>query len=217
MSLQTNNNLSLVHCRQMAKGEFDHIASKDPCTIYFVNETGVFTGQSLDEEGDIYLGEKLLTAKPDLTGLVQVDGAAHTLNNYTGSEFVEVFELSAGLDNADILDFFTHLTIKHTSANVVDVECWLETGHYVEQDGQMKYVCDCIVAGAQTSMPASRNSAPVFGNLNFAGTVEGPIPSKLVKLTFNASSTITVMSHTQTSNIDKASQVLIRTYQSKKS
>lgn len=216
MSLQTNNN-DLVHVRQMSQSDFDALSVKDSTTIYFVNLTGVFTEQSLGEDGDIYLGSKLLTGQPDLTGLMQVNGAAHTLNDYTGSEFVEVFELSSGLDNADILDFFTHLSFKHTSANVVNVECWLETGHYVEQDGQMKYFCDCIVAGAQTSMPASRNSAPVFGNLNFAGTVEGPILSKIVKLTFNASSTITVMSHTQTSNIDKASQVLIRTYQSKKS
>ena len=61
---QTNSNNDLVHVRQMSQSNFDALPVKSPTTIYFVNLTGVFTEQSLGKEGDIYLGDKLLTAKP---------------------------------------------------------------------------------------------------------------------------------------------------------
>lgn len=213
---QPNSNNDLVHVRQMPQSDFDALAVKSPTTVYFVNLTGVFTEQSLGEDGDIYLGPKLLTGQPDLTGLMYVNGEAHTLNAYTGTSFVEVFELSQNIADADIIDFFTHISIQHSGNAVVDVECWLETGHYVDEGGVPKYCTDHVVASAQTSIPSSRNSTPIFGNLSFAGTVGGPIESKVVKLCFNASSAISVMRYTATSNVDRASQVLIRAYHSVK-
>lgn len=215
MSAQTNNN-DLVHVRQMAQSDFDALSVKDSTTIYFVNLTGVFTEQSLGKDGDIYLGSKLLTGQPDMTGVMKVNGTAHPLNDFTGTEFVEVFELSSELANADILDFFTHVTMQHLGNATVNVECSLETGHYVEEGGVMKYVIDCAVASAQTSMPASRNSVPVFGSLSFAGTIGGPIESKVVKLSFFATSQISIKRHTG-NGVDRASQVLIRVYQSLRS
>ena len=217
MGLQTNNNESLIHTRQMSRSAFAALGYKDPSTIYFVNLTGVFTEQSLGEDGDIYLGSKLLTGQPDLTGLTRVDGTAHPLNDYTGTSFVEQFELSSELAEADILDFFLHVSMKHTSSTAVDVECWLETGHYVEEGGTLKYVTDSFVASAQTSIPAARNSVPISGHLNLAGTVSGPIESsKVVKIFFSASGSISVMRHTD-SNVDRASQLLIRVYKTVKS
>lgn len=44
-----------------SKAAFDRMAAKDPSTVYFINETGDFSSASLDDDGDIYLGEKLLT------------------------------------------------------------------------------------------------------------------------------------------------------------
>lgn len=209
MSEQPNNNASLVHCRQMSYSDFDQLAVKDSCTIYFVNQSGVFTGQSMEEEGDIYLGEKLLTGQPDLTGVMRVDGTALALNDYTGDSFVEEFEFSSELANTTILDFFLHATVKHASNNAVNVECWLETGHYEEG----KYVTDVVVTSGQTTLAAARNAVPVSANISMAGTLGGPLPSKFIRVCFEATANISVIRYTDTNGKDRASQILIRTYQ----
>ena len=206
MSAQTNNDL--VHVRQMAQSDFDALAVKDPCTVYFVNLTGVFTEQSLGEDGDIYLGSKLLTGQPDLTGVMKVDGTTLVLNDYSGTSFVEEFELAQALTDATILDFMLHLTLQHDNSTATDVECWVETGHYVEG----KYEDDCMVASVQTTLAGSRNSVPVFGNIALSGTLSGPIESKVVRVCFNASASITVKRLTGTTGKDRASQLRIRVF-----
>ena len=208
MSEQPNNNASLVHCRQMSYSDFDQLAVKDSCTIYFVNQSGVFTGQSMEEEGDIYLGEKLLTGQPDLTGVMRVDGTALALDNITGSSFYEEFEFSSELTNAIILDFFLHATVQHDSNIAVNVECWIEMGHYEEN----KYVTDFVVVSGQASLAAARNSVPVSANISAAGTLGGPLQSKFLRICFEATGTINVKRYTDTNNKDRASQVLIRVY-----
>ena len=206
MSAQTNNDL--VHVRQMARSDFNALAVKDSCTVYFVNSTGIFTEQSLSEDGDIYLGSKLLTGQPNLTGVMKVDGTALVLNDFTGTSFVEEFELAQALTDATILDFMLHLTLQHTNSTATDVECWVETGHYVEG----KYEDDCMVASVQTTLAGSRNSVPVFGNIALSGTLSGPIESKVVRVCFNASASITVKRLTGTTGKDRASQLRIRVF-----
>ena len=207
MSDQTSNNGALVSCRQMATADFLALAYKDPCTIYFVNQTGAFTGQSMEEEGDIYLGEKLLTAQPDLTGVMRVDGTALVLNDFTDDEFVEEFELANALTSAIILDFNLHATLRNDSALGVNVECWLETGHYEEE----KYVTDNVVASGQAYLAPTRNSVPTFAMVSMAGTLGGPIQSKFVRVCFSATSQVTVKRYTSTGK-DQASQVRIRVF-----
>lgn len=208
MSAQTNNN-DLVHVRQMAQSNFDALSFKDPTTVYFVNLTGVFTEQSLGEDGDIYLGSKLLTGQPDMTGVMKVNGTALVLNDYTGDSFVEEFEFSSELATTTILDFFLHATVKHASNNAVNVECWLETGHYEEG----KYVTDVVVTSGQTTLAAARNAVPVSANISMAGTLGGPLPSKFIRVCFEATANISVIRYTDTNGKDRASQILIRTYQ----
>ena len=208
MSAQTNNN-DLVHVRQMAQSDFDALSFKDPTTVYFVNLTGVFTEQSLGEDGDIYLGSKLLTGQPDMTGVMKVNGTALVLNDYTGDSFVEEFEFSSELANTTILDFFLHATVKHASNNAVNVECWLETGHYEEG----KYVTDVVVTSGQTTLAAARNAVPVSANICMADTLGGPLPSKFIRVCFEATANISVIRYTDTNGKDRASQILIRTYQ----
>lgn len=208
MSAQTNNN-DLVHVRQMAQSDFDALSVKDPTTIYFVNLTGVFTEQSLGENGDIYLGSKLLTGQPDMTGVMKVNGTALVLNDFTGDSFVEEFELYPELANTTILDFFLHATVKHTSNAAVNVECWLELGHY-END---KYVTDVVVTSGQTTLAAARNAVPVSANISLAGTLGGPLQSKFIRVCFEATDTISVIRYTDSHGKDRASQILIRTYQ----
>lgn len=54
-----------VKCRKMTTAAFGALANKRADTIYFVNATGDFDPQSMNEtDGDIYLGDKLLTGKP---------------------------------------------------------------------------------------------------------------------------------------------------------
>ena len=207
MSDQPNNNGALVSCCQMATADFQGLADKDHFTIDFVNETWVFTSQSLDEEGDIYLGGKLLTGKPDLTGVMRVDGTALVLSNFTDDEFVEEFELADALTSAIILDFDFHATLQNDSALGVNVECWIETGHYEEE----KYVTDNVVACGQTYLAPIRNSVPTFANISMAGTLGGPIQSKFVRVCFSATGQVTVKRYTSTGK-DRASQVLIRVY-----
>ena len=209
MSDQPNNNGSLVRCRQMATSDYEALSYKDPCTIYFVNESGIFTGQSMEEEGDIYLGDKLLTGQPDLTGVMRVDGTALVLNNFTGDSFVEEYELSSELTDAAILDFFLHATVQHSGNAAVDVECWIETGHYEEG----KYQTDYMAASGKIQIALSRNSVPVTANISMAGTLSGPVHnSKFVRVCFEASASISVLRYTDTTNKDRASQLLIRVY-----
>ena len=46
----------------MARADFEALIPKRDDTLYFVNESGDFDPESLDTEGDIYLGDKPLTA-----------------------------------------------------------------------------------------------------------------------------------------------------------
>ena len=208
MSKQTNSD-DLVHVRQMSQADFDAISVKDSTTIYFVNPTGVFTEQSLGEDGDIYLGSKLLTGQPDMKGVMKVNGTALVLNDFTGDSFVEEFEFSSELANTTILDFFLNATLKHASNTAVTVECWLELGHYEEG----KYVPDVVVTSGQTTLAAAHNAVPVSANISMTGTLGGPLQSKFVRVCFEATANISVIRYTATNGIDRASQILIRTYQ----
>lgn len=210
MSDQPRNNGALVSCCQMSTADFEALAYKDPFTIYFVNETGVFTAQSLDEEGDIYLGEKLLTGKPDLTGVYRIDGTALVLNDYTGDNCQAEFELPDVLASAIMLDFDFHATLQNDNSLGVNVEYWMETGHYFEN----KYETDFVVASGQTYLAPIRNSVPTFANISMVGTLGGPIQSKFVRICFIATSNFTVKRYTTTSNKDRASQLRIRVFQS---
>ena len=192
----------------MSTADFNALGFKDPCTIYFVNETGVFTEQSLGEDGDIYLGAKLLTGQPDLTGVMRVDGTALVLNNSTGSSLFEEFEIPQELANAAILDFFLHATVQHDSNTAVNVECWIEIGHYEEN----KYVTDFVVVSGQASLAAARNSVPVSANISASGTLGGPLQSKFLRVCFEATGSINIKRYTDTNSKDRASQVLIRVY-----
>lgn len=54
----------IVKFRKMTTAGYNSLADKRSNTLYFVNDTGDFSPQSMDEtEGDIYLGDKLLTGK----------------------------------------------------------------------------------------------------------------------------------------------------------
>lgn len=54
-----------VKCRKMTTAAFSALTNKRADTLYFVNATGDFDPQSMNEtDGDIYLGDKLLTEKP---------------------------------------------------------------------------------------------------------------------------------------------------------
>ena len=44
----------------MAQQDFDNLSVKDPNALYFVNESGDFTPESLDESGTLYLGDKII-------------------------------------------------------------------------------------------------------------------------------------------------------------
>lgn len=59
-----------------SKGAFEKLSVKDPNTVYFVNETGDFSSASLDADGDIYLGEKLLTGGGDGGGSASIPAVA---------------------------------------------------------------------------------------------------------------------------------------------
>ena len=57
-------NAGQVRAAKMPRAYFEEI-EKDPDVLYFVNDTGTFDPLSfVEEDGDIYLGDKLLTAKP---------------------------------------------------------------------------------------------------------------------------------------------------------
>lgn len=208
MSAQTNNDL--VHVRQMARSDFNALVVKDPCTVYFVNSTGIFTEQSLSEDGDIYLGPKLLTEKFDtslLAGVVKVDGTVYPLNTFTGDDFVEMTDLADAIVSATIIDYICHITVQQDSSLPVSVECWLGVGHY-END---KYNEDFVIASAQATLQPARTGIPCTANISLSGSLAGHPTSKFLVLHVAATGTITLLGST-TSSYQKASQVLIRAY-----
>ena len=166
MSLQTNNNLSLVHCRQMAKGEFDHIVSKDPCTIYFVNETGVFTGQSLDEEGDIYLGDNLLTGGEKLihaySGIwVSAQGETQGENNF-------VYNITS-LNNASLIEISADLMLVNQKSTKDDVVFYMELVKNINST----YNVETALAQTIISVPAARSNETTIGNAHLEAMIIG--------------------------------------------
>ena len=50
-----------VRCIKLSRAAFEAILEKDDDALYFVNETGTFGPDSLETDGDIYLGDKILT------------------------------------------------------------------------------------------------------------------------------------------------------------
>ena len=71
---------------------------------------------------------------------------------------------------------------------------------------------DFLVASVQTTLAGSRNSVPVFGNIALSGTLSGPIGSKVIRVRFNASASITVKRLTGITGKDRASQLRIRVF-----
>lgn len=53
-----------VKCKKISIADFAALGHKDPETLYFVNSDGNFDEQNMDDTGDIYLGDKLLTDQP---------------------------------------------------------------------------------------------------------------------------------------------------------
>ena len=166
MSLQTNNNLSLVHCRQMAAAAFGQLAIKDPCTIYFVNETGVFTGQSLDEEGDIYLGDKLLTGGEKLihaySGIwVSAQEATYGENNF-------VYNITS-LNNASLIEISADLLLVNQEPTKKEVEFYIE----LCKGRNSTYVVETALAQTLISIPAARSNESTIGNAHLSAMIIG--------------------------------------------
>ena len=52
--------MARVRFVKMAQQDFDNLSVKDPNALYFVNGSGDFTHESLDESGTLYLGDKVI-------------------------------------------------------------------------------------------------------------------------------------------------------------
>lgn len=53
-----------VSCMKLSRAAYAALESKDPDTLYCVNNDGNFGEENMDADGDIYLGGKLLTGQP---------------------------------------------------------------------------------------------------------------------------------------------------------
>jgi hypothetical protein len=204
-----------VRTVKITKDMFAQIQKSGNC-LYFVNETGKFDPEYFDEtDGDIYLGDKLLTAKPDLAGVMTVDGTNLFLNNLSnGNSITKDFPLPDSLTTAAMLDFFLHATMKNleTSGSGVEVECWMELGYYEDGEDDETFVIQQTVASGMTTIATIRNST-AFANMSISGTVAGPLQeSKILRVHFEAKGQISVLFNTTTNYIGQASQVLVRVY-----
>ena len=51
-----------VRCMKISSADYSALSTKDDEVLYFVNDTGTFGPDSLETNGKVYLGDKLLSA-----------------------------------------------------------------------------------------------------------------------------------------------------------
>lgn len=212
MSEQSNTE-SLVRCCQMTTDEYRELPYKDPSTIYFVNSVGDFSVTSFDEEGDIYLGNNLLTRKPP-TGLMVTGATVHGLVAFQDDDFCEQIQLTEEELNAAVMDFDLHVTLQNQAGNAVWAEVWIELGHFEEQNGQNVYTPDEVLASGQTYLAASHGSIPSCTVVSLTGSRDnGPLDeNELMFVQVRASGTVSINTQTTQNQSARASQMRIRTY-----
>ena len=155
----------MVSCCQMSTADFEALAYKDPFTIYFVNETGVFTAQSLDEEGDIYLGEKLLTSGERL---IRTHSAIWVSATEATAEERFEYDIST-LNNASCIEISADLVLANEGSSKKEVVFYIELCRVEGSD----YTVDTALAQTIIYIPSARNNETTTGNAHLSAMVTG--------------------------------------------
>lgn len=88
---------SRVKCRKMTSAAYAALSYKRADTLYFVNGTGTFDPESLETDGMIYLGDKLLSAQPDQAATVRFVRATGTSSALTAANVNGITRYQDGL------------------------------------------------------------------------------------------------------------------------
>lgn len=180
MSAQTNNN-DLVHVRQMAQSDFDALSVKDSTTIYFVNLTGVFTEQSLGEDGDIYLGSKLLTGQPSFSCPIDEVWVSAAQPVHEESKAYDI----SNLKQADHLEIMADLLLGNTERTQHEALFYIElckvTGGESEglETPTPTYTVQSVLAAQWMELPSGTASQIRLANAHLHATINAKLEDNM--------------------------------------
>lgn len=195
----------------------------DENTLYFVNESGFDPTSLGNGRGDLYLGDKLIgVSREELAvisqNLMRIDGNVFAINAITNTTSCTQDIPLSDFGGAKFFDLNLHATLQNPGQSPVNVEVWMERGHYekVEKEGIVETVwqTDEHIAATQVFIPVySGHSLNATCCASIAGQLVGPYqaePCPYVRVCFAATGQITVCSATPQNNLPKATALTIR-------
>lgn len=195
----------------------------DENTLYFVNESGFDPTSLGNGRGDLYLGDKLIgVSREELAvisqNLMRIDGNVFAINAITNTTSCTQDIPLSDFGGAKFFDLNLHATLQNLGQSPVNVEVWMERGHYekVEKEGIVETVwqTDEHIAATQVFIPVySGHSLNATCCASIAGQLVGPYqaePCPYVRVCFAATGQITVCSATPQNNLPKATALTIR-------
>lgn len=195
----------------------------DENTLYFVNESGFDPTSLGNGRGDLYLGDKLIgVSREELAvisqNLMRIDGNVFAINAITNTTSCTQDIPLSDFGEAKFFDLNLHATLQNLGQSPVNVEVWMERGHYekVEKEGIVETVwqTDEHIAATQVLIPVySGHSLNATCCASIAGQLVGPYqaePCPYVRVCFAATGQITVCSATPQNNLPKATALTIR-------
>ncbi len=201
-----------VSCVQIARAVFKALATKDPYTLYFVD----VDSQSMDD-AQVYLGGKLLGINPAVLesmfqGVATLDGSVVPITEASSTtSYCQDISL-ATFKGATFFELNLHATLQNLGQSPVNVEVWMELGHYEE----LVWKTDEHIAATQVYIPScSGNSLDATCCASIAGQLVGPYaadPCPYVRVCFGATDHITICSATLQNKLPNATALTIRSW-----
>ena len=170
-------NAGQVRTAKMPRAYFEQI-DKDPDVLYFVNDTGTFDPLAFDEtDGDIYLGDKLLTAKPPR--LVESDTVVWVASADPVHEESFVYSITK-LNAAGHIEINAALVLGNTARTQRQAVFYLELCKVTE--GQSEglglvpapvYTVEQVLAATYLELPAGNTSQIRLANAHLHAVING--------------------------------------------
>ena len=192
----------------------------DENTLYFVNGSGSFDSNSMETDGDLYLGDKLIGAsRAELAviaqNLLHIGGNEYPLNSASNTTS-QAYDIQLDTyQGAVFFDLNLHATIQNLGSSYVNVEIWMERGYYEKgENDSLKWQKEEHIASTQIFIPAyTVDRGVAVCSANIAGHLVGPYastPTPYLKVCFSASAPVTICSATPSNNLPNATMLTLR-------
>lgn len=207
-----------VETVKIASADFAALAYKDPDVLYFVTNYGDFGPNNMDDI-KIYLGTRLIGIDPDslgllFQGLATPNGIVFALGGASNATTHQEDISIASYEGAKFFDLNLHATLQNIGQSSVNVEVWMESGHYEKEEKEgivyMVWHTDEHIAATQVFM-AGRANAVCCASIS--GQLIGPYPSdpcQYIRVCFSATGPINICPATPQNNLPKATALTIR-------